>query len=296
MSAETLLLRSYIARHPDEVARLVEQLAPGAFAEVLAALAADEAAQIAVRAMPLAAALALAELSPELAAAIVLEMVPRDATVIMLRLAAADRERIYRALPGARADMLRTLTEHGSARAGGRMDPRVPMLPEGLPIADVLDRVRAAPEGALDYVYAVDGALRLSGVINLRELLGARPTATLAEVMTRSPQALFADDPLEAIAAHPAWKRLHALPVVDRDGRLLGALRYSAFRAVEAELGERLGMRDTQLTAALVELFAVGVASVTRMAGTTVEASATTEPAAQASVQPAAQGERGARS
>ena len=280
-SAETLLLRSYAARHPDEVARLVDQLGPSALAEVLAELPVELAASLAVRAMPLAAALSLTELSTELAAAIALEMAPRSATVIMLRLAAADRERIYGAMPKARAEMLRTLTEYGNARAGGRMDPRVPMLPEGLPVADVLGRLRAAPEGALDYVYAVDGELRLSGVVNLRELLGAPATATLAEVMTRNPQTLFADDPLEAIAAHPAWKRLHALPVIDRDGRLLGALRYSAFRAVEAELGERLETRDTQLSAALVELFAVGVASLTRMAGTTVEASATAEPTAK---------------
>jgi magnesium transporter len=280
-SAETLLLRSYTARHPDEVARLVDQLGASAFAEVLSELPADLAATLTVRAMPLAAALSLAALSSELASAIVLEMAPGPATVIMLRLAAADRERIYGAMPKARADMLRTLTEYGSARAGGRMDPRVPMLPEGLPVADVLGRLRAAPEGALDYVYAVDAELRLSGVVNLRELLGARATATLAEVMTRSPQTLFADDPLEAIAAHPAWKRLHALPVIDRDGRLLGALRYSAFRAVEAELGERLETRDTQLSAALVELFAVGVASFARLAGTTVEASAPAEPAAK---------------
>jgi magnesium transporter len=276
-SAEALLLRSYTARHPDEVARLVDQLGASAFAQVLAELPVELAATLAVRAMPLAAALALAELSSELASAIVLDMAPRLATVIMLRLAVADRERIYGALPKARADMLRSLTEYGSARAGGRMDPRVPMLPEGLPVADVLGRLRAAPEGALDYVYAVDGELRLSGVVNLRELLGARATATLAEIMTRNPQTLYADDPLEAIAAHPAWKRLHALPVIDRDGRLLGALRYSAFRAVEAELGERLETRDTQLTAALVELFAVGVASFTRLAGTTVEPSATAE-------------------
>lgn len=279
MSAETLLLRSFAVQHPDEVARLCEQLAASAFAEVLAALAVEQAALLAVHAMPLAAALALAELSPELAATIVQEIEPQAATVIMLRLAGEARERIYGALPKARAGMLRTLTEHGNARAGGRMDPRVPMLPEKLPIADVWSRLRAAPEGALDYVYAVDGELRLSGVVNLRELLAAPATATLADVMIRSPQTLFADDPLEAIAAHPAWKRLHALPVISRDGRLLGALRYSAFRAVEAELGERLAAGDTQLTAALVELFAVGVASVTRMAGTTVEPPAAIDPA-----------------
>ena len=271
MSAETLLVQAFAAQHPDEAARAVEQLAPAVFAEVLDALEVAQAAALAVRVMPLAAALALTQLSTEKAASIVLEIEPRSAAVVLLRLTAAERDRIYEAMPQARAAMLRTLSEYGADRAAGRIDPRAPMLPEALAVSEVIDRLRASPEGALDYVYAVDGERRLTGVVNLRELLGAAPTDTLARIMTRSPHTLLADEPLEAIALHPAWKRQHALPVVDRDGRLLGALRYSAFRAVESELGARSASRDTQVTSALAELFALGVASVTRLAGIGLE-------------------------
>ena len=272
MSAEARLVQAFAAQHADEVSRLCEQLAPAAFAEVLEALRAEQAAAIAARVVPLAAALALVELSTETAAAIVLEMVPRSAAVVMLRLAAADRDRLYRALPEKHAAALGALAEYGADRAGGRLDPTVPMLLETLPIADVLDRLRTSRRDALNYVYAIDTERRLSGVISIHELLAAPADATLAALMRPAPHRLFADDPLETIVSHPAWKRLYALPVVDRQGRMLGALRYNALRAIEAELGERLGQFDTRVAPALAELCALGVSAVLRVADVTLEA------------------------
>jgi len=271
MSAETALLRAFVTLRPDEAARLVEQLPSAALAEVMAALDVEQAAELAIRIMPASAALALAELGPESASAIVLAMEPRAAAVIVLRLTPDDRDRLYEALPKAHASQLANLTDYGAGRAGGRMDPRAPMLPESLPVSEVLDRLRLAPEGALNYVYAVDTHGRLSGVVNLRELLGAAHTATLAAIMRRDPDALLASDPVEAVASHPAWKRHHALPVVDREGRLLGALRYSAFRAIEAELGKRSQVSpDTEAASALAELCVLGVTAVARLAGVTL--------------------------
>jgi magnesium transporter len=274
MSTEALLLEAFAAKYPEELSRLVERLTPAAFAEVLAALPVARAANLAVHAMPLAAALALSELDSERAVALLLEIEPRPAALICVRLGAVERERLYDALPAASAAGLRSLTEYGAARAGGRIDPRVPMLPETLAVAEVLDRLRASPASALNYAYAVDGERRLTGVVNLRELMGAPADATLAAIMTREPTALFADDPLETVVSHPAFRRHHALPVIDRDGRLLGALRYSAFRAVEAELGERAPATHTvQAASALAELCALGVSAVTHLAGVTLELS-----------------------
>jgi magnesium transporter len=195
-------------------------------------------------------------------------MAPRAAALIALRMPSAERDGLYQALPAAHAGMLRTLTEYGDTCAGGRMDPRVPMVPETLPVSEVLDRLRLTPEGALNYLYAVDAERRLTGVVNLRELLSAPANASLAAIMQRDPDAIFADDPLEAIASHASWKRHHALPVVDREGRLLGALRYRAFRAIEAELGRRSqAAPDTQAASALAELCVLGITAVTRMVG-----------------------------
>ena len=89
----------------------------------------------------------------------------------------------------------------------------------------------------------------------MRELMLAPPEAPLGTIISRDPEVLFAHDPLPVIARHAGWKRNHALPVVDRDRRFLGALRYSTFRAIESELGQAAAGPDSDQTAsALAEL------------------------------------------
>jgi Mg/Co/Ni transporter MgtE len=141
-------------------------------------------------------------------------------------------------------------------------------VPETLSVAQVMERLRAQPEGVMHYVYAIDEERRLTGVINMRELMLAPPEAPLSTIMTRDPEALFAHDSLEVVVLHAGWKRNHALPVVDRDGRLLGALRYSTFRAIETELGQAaVGPSADQTASALAELCALGATAMTRFIG-----------------------------
>jgi Mg/Co/Ni transporter MgtE len=123
----------------------------------------------------------------------------------------------------------------------------------------------------MHYVYAIDAERRLTGVVNMRELMLARPEAPLATVVTRDPELLYAQDPLEVIARHAGWKRNHALPVIDRDRRFLGALRYSTFRAIETELGQAAaGPSADQTASALAELCALGASAMTRFIGATL--------------------------
>lgn len=271
MSPDERLVRAFAAAHPTELARLAEQLGPAALAEILDTLPPEAAAELLVRVMPLVGALALARLEPKSAAELLGELAPLAAASIALRLPHEERERLFAELGSERAAALRALIEYGPSRAGGRLDPTVPALPEATPIEEVLSRLRLAPLGALNYSYAVDATGKLTGVASLREMLAAAPEATLASIARRQPIALRADDPLETVATHPAWRLHHALPVVDRDGRLLGALRYSTFRAIEAEVGTGRGLTPTTETAsALAELCALGVMAISQLAGATL--------------------------
>jgi len=94
---------------------------------------------------------------------------------------------------------------------------------------------------------------------------------TLGELMTRDPQALLASASRESIASHPAWQRVHALPVVDRGGVLLGAVRYETVRRLERELGRAARDPDRHATAsALAELYGLGLGGFVEWASTTV--------------------------
>ena len=268
MSADVLLARAFAAAHPEEVARFIERLPPEGGAEVLAALEPESAADVLARAVPLIAAHSLARLDAKAAGEILEASHPTLAADLLFRLERATRNRLLDAISPARAEDLKRMTEYGPRRAGGRLDPRAPALPETLSVSEVFERLRAYPAGVMHYVYAIDSERRLTGVVNMRELMLAPPDAPLGTILARSPEALFAHDPLEVIARHAGWKRNHALPVIDRDRRFLGALRYSTFRAIETELGRAAAGPDADQTAsALAELCAVGASAMTRFIG-----------------------------
>ena len=268
MSAELLLVRAFASAHPDEVARFCERLAPEAGAEVLGALPVDAGAEVLSRMVPLIAATTLTRLETELGAQMLEACHPSLAAGLLFRIDRATRSRLLEAVSPQRAEDLRRMTEYGPRRAGGRLDPRAPAMPETLSVSEVFERMRAYPAGVMHYVYSIDAERRLTGVINMRELMLAPPDAPFGTRVARNPEALFAHDPLEVIARHAGWKRNHALPVIDRERHLLGALRYSTFRAIETELGQAASGPDTDQTAsALAELCAVGASAMTRFIG-----------------------------
>jgi magnesium transporter len=268
MSAEELLVRAFAAAHPEEVARFIERLPPEAGAEVLAVLEPESAAEVLSRAVPLIAATTLTRLETGAAGRILEACLPSLASGLLFRIQSETRRKLLNAVSVERAEDLQRMTEYGPRRAGGRLDPRAPAMPETLSVAEVFERLRAYPAGVMHYVYAIDAERRLTGVINMRELMLAPPDAPFGTRVARNPEALFAHDPLEVIARHAGWKRNHALPVIDRERRLLGALRYSTFRAIETELGQTVsGASADQTASALAELCAVGASAMTRFIG-----------------------------
>jgi magnesium transporter len=268
MSADVLLVRAFAAAHPDEVARFIERLSPEESAQVLGSLEVESAAEVLSRAVPLIAATSLSRLETEVAGRLLEACHPGLAAELLFRLDHTTRARLLGAVSPARAEDLKRMTDYGPRRAGGRLDPRAPALPETLAVSEVFERLRAYPAGVMHYVYAIDAERRLTGVVNMRELMLAPPNAPLGTIVTRDPETLFAHDPLEVIARHAGWKRNHALPVIDRERRLLGALRYSTFRAIETELGQAATGPDADQTAsALAELCAVGASAMARFIG-----------------------------
>jgi hypothetical protein len=65
-------------------------------------------------------------------------------------------------------------------------------------------------------------------VLNYRDLVRAEPQAELTEVMRPAVASVHALASGAELAAHPGWRGFLALPVVDEQGVLLGALRYEA--------------------------------------------------------------------
>jgi magnesium transporter len=119
-----------------------------------------------------------------------------------------------------------TLLGYGPDTAGGIMTPHIFSLPDDRTAADAIAALQQKHED-LDitfYLYAVGANGQLTGVLSLRELVVADPTARIADIMDTNVLSVHATEDQEEVARMVARYNLLAIPVVDDGNRLVGVV------------------------------------------------------------------------
>ncbi len=214
--------RTHIASHlsSSNLARLLDQLDAENAAELIECLPVSQAADAMEEVEPVAAADILEELSSD------------ERVDVLAALDAEDREAILEASDAARADEMRTMLEYAPETAGGLMHTEYLFIHGGQTVASVIEEIRRSAEEfaqySVQYLYTVDAAGRLEGVVPIRSLLFVRPEAEIESVMVADPVVLHVDDNLDAIYDVFQTEGFLGAPVVDSDGVLLGVVERSA--------------------------------------------------------------------
>lgn len=147
-----------------------------------------------------------------------------------------DRVRLFDELP---AKVVRRLLPHLSPQerqataqllgyepdtAGRIMTPEYISLKENLTLAQTLERIRslASTTETIYYVYVTDAERRLCGIVSLRDLVVSSPEKTLGEVMSGDAVCVHTDTDQEEVARLIQRYDFLAVPVVDREHRLVG--------------------------------------------------------------------------
>jgi magnesium transporter len=257
------LALGFMEAHPDGAARVLERADRAEAAALFGEVPAPVAAGVLCLMAPAAAAGCAAAMPVDRLAEIVGEL-PLDAAVSMMhRLEPGLRDAVLARLPAGKEVPLRRLLAFGAHTAGALADPLALALPDDLTVAQAVEQLRGRGGHLLYYLYVVARDQTLVGVLDMPELMSARPEDPLATAMRRDPIRLEADTGFVTLAAHPAWQNLDVLPVVDGQGRLIGAIRHMAVRRLEAELGLRA--RSESVLATLVglsELYWAGLAGM----------------------------------
>ena len=254
------LARRAVERHGGEVSHVLERADGQDVAALLARAPVTASAAIVARLSPHLVTSVLAHLEPARAAEILANLPAEAAARYARRLDPDRREGILDAVEPRRARGIRRLLDYPDGTAGSLMDPEVLALPSASTAQEALQRVRETPHLARYNLYVLDEGQRLAGALNLRELLLARPTARLQDIMTRDPYRVPARSDRASLLAHPGWQVVHALPVVDGDGAFLGVIRYSVLRSLERS--GRSGLDESDTANALGELFSTGARGV----------------------------------
>lgn len=110
--------------------------------------------------------------------------------------------------------------------AGRLMTPEYISLKENLSVGQTLDRIRALANASelVYYLYVTDNSRRLTGIVSLRDLVISPDDTPLSAIMTRDVVSVSTDMDQEEVARLIQRYDLLALPVVDKEARLVGVV------------------------------------------------------------------------
>jgi magnesium transporter len=255
------LVRTYVAQHPLEAARVMEEMSPETLTAVLSDL--DKEAAHALHLMdpaPLAAALEYARTEE---AGRLLRLLSIDAQLAVLPLVgAAARERTMATLDDKDGDLLERLLSYPRQTAAALVEYDTFRVSSDITAGEAIDRSRKARTPVRYYVYVTDRENRLVGVVSLKELLRAGANTLVSEFMRSNPARINATESAPEVVAHSHWRRFPMLPVVDADEMLVGVILYETIQKLREEGLPDSGWSDTRDTLiALSEVYWMGLST-----------------------------------
>lgn len=219
----------------------LEETSAALIGRALARFSVDRRRQVLRRVSTEKAADILAEMDEEAAAEVVsamresraIQMLegfdPDDAADVVSLLKEKDRTRLLGKLEPDTAEDINYLLTYDPETAGGIMTTEVATLEKGWTIDEAIQEVRRQREELehIYYFYVVDENMRLQGVVSMRELLLAPKGSHIADIMDpRVAGVCGPEDDREDVALKMAELNFTALPVADKDNRLIGMVTH----------------------------------------------------------------------
>jgi len=225
----------------DEQTQLLTKLAPSAAADLIEELPESEAVGM------------VENLSPEQAAAIVLALPSDEQADLIQDLPPEAAEAIFSTMTDEDARRVRSLAQYDDDVAGGLMVTEFLSYDEQSTVANVVDDLRQNAEVYQDYevqyAYVKSNTGQLRGVLRLRDLLLASPQRLVKDVMILRPMNVHVEAKLDDLRDFFVSHAYFAVPVTDREQRLVGVVRRSDVEEARGDQSER----DFQRSQGLVQ-------------------------------------------
>lgn len=157
---------------------------------------------------------------------IVDKMSPDDRARLFDELPAKIVRRLLAQLSPGERQATALLLGYGEDTAGRIMTPEYISLKETLTVTQTLERIRSLANASeiIYYLYVTDASRHLTGIVSLRDLVISPPDKILSEIMTREVVSVHTDTDQEEVARTIQRYDLLAMPVVDREDRLVGVV------------------------------------------------------------------------
>ena len=185
------------------------------------------------------------------------ELAPKDAAEALVRLPADDIQYILSQLPSEQA---LTIASHlgdvaapneaatravlaGTEKTVGELMTAVTAtLPDSATVAEALTfMVKSANVADISYIFVTEDQ-RLIGVVGMRDLILAKPSNALSEIMVREPFAFEQDTQIKDAVGEALHRHYRMYPVVDEEQRVVGEVRgWKLYERIASELSAQAG-------------------------------------------------------
>ncbi|HTO76229.1 MAG TPA: magnesium transporter [Thermoanaerobaculia bacterium] len=229
-------IEELIRENPQELPAAIAELHPADIAELMDELPRDDRIVLFEVLPPERGAAVLSELkgetlrvvlhraSPEKLGSHLDRLPPDEVTFLLEHLSQRQREAVLAKMSPRDAAEAERLLRYPARTAGRLMTEKVARIRPEWTVAQTLGELKKIdPEvETIQSLYAVDDNGRLVGYVSLRKLFPAPPERRIAELMERRLLTVHVDTPQEDVARLVSKYDVHAIPVVDAEGRLLG--------------------------------------------------------------------------
>lgn len=199
-------------------------------------------------------------MDPAQVASLLAGMPPARANALLAAMAPERRTRIMAAAP-AGTDW-RDSQRYAEGSVGRLLEDPPAVFVSGTPVAEAIEALRVVvTQRMVTYLWVVDGAQKLLGVVAFRELLYADRDARLDDIMIPAPFSLRPTATLVDAMRDVVTRHYPVYPVCEDDGRLVGQVRgqvlfeQQAFE-ISAQAGAMVGVeKEERLATPLLRAF-----------------------------------------
>jgi magnesium transporter len=212
--------------HPSDIASILEELAPAEREAIFISLPEETAAETLEEVGPKLQKELVEGLGSERAADIIEEMDPAAAADLLAELSDEHSEAILDEMEPEERQDVEELLEHEETSAAGRMTTDYVWVLESATVADTVAALRSfeGDPDTITEVYLLDAEERLKGVVALARLLMAEQTTPVVSLSEGHNVSCGVNARDSEVAELFDKYNLRSLPVVDKQGKVVGAI------------------------------------------------------------------------
>lgn len=210
--------------HPADIANIISQVHSEERTAIFVSLADKTAAEALHELEPKIQALLLLTLDTKKALG-VLEKMPLDEVADVLGDIPTEKtEELLRLMRPKKSAEVKKLLSHPEETAGGLMTTEFIAIPRNFTVQQSIEKMReVAPDAeTVYYIYIVDETEKLVGVLSLRFLIISPSEAPVSQIMVKDVITVDPEMNQRQVAEVVSKYNLLAVPVVDKDNKLLG--------------------------------------------------------------------------